>query len=140
VWDAADSAGLRTPVTTDVNLLTVGGTLSTGGLGGTTFAVGMQVDHVLELDVVTGRGDLVTCSPNRNKELFHAVLGGQGQCGIIVRAVIPLVPAPTHVKFYRLSYTNLEAFVNDQLLLARKRTFDHLYGRSVARGEADSTM
>lgn len=132
VWDAADLAGLRTPVTTDVNIPTVGGTLSTGGLGGTTFAVGMQVDHVLELEVVTGRGDLVTCSLKRNKELFNAVLGGQGQCGIVVRAVIPLVPAPTHVNFYRLTYTNLESFVNDQLLLARKRTFDHIYGRTVA--------
>jgi hypothetical protein len=34
-------------------------------------------------------------------KLFNAALGGMGQCGIIVKAVIPLVAAPTHVRFFR---------------------------------------
>ena len=44
---------------------------------------GFQVDHVLELQVVTGHGELVACSDERNSDLFNAVLAGMGQCGII---------------------------------------------------------
>ncbi|XP_062086487.1 AT-hook motif nuclear-localized protein 1-like [Humulus lupulus] len=40
------------------------------------------------------KGDFVTCSAHKNSELFHAVLEGLGQFGIIVRARITLEPAP----------------------------------------------
>lgn len=46
---------------------------------------------------VTGKGELLTCSEEQNSELFHAVLGGLGQFGIITRARIGLEPAPQRV-------------------------------------------
>lgn len=45
-----------------------------------------------------GTGDFVTCSPEKNMNLFYAVLGGLGQFGIITRARIPLEPAPKRVR------------------------------------------
>lgn len=45
----------------------------------------------------TGEGNLVTCSAEKNSELFYAVLGGLGQFGIITRARIALAPAPKRV-------------------------------------------
>lgn len=47
-----------------------------------------------------GKGELFTCSEERNSELFHAVLGGLGQFGIITRARIALEPAPKRVSNY----------------------------------------
>jgi FAD/FMN-containing dehydrogenase len=44
-----------------------------------------------------GTGDFVSCSPEKNMDLFHAVLGGFGQVGIITRARIALEPAPKRV-------------------------------------------
>lgn len=44
-----------------------------------------------------GRGELLTCSENQNAELFHSVLGGLGQFGIITRARLSLQPAPKKV-------------------------------------------
>nr|XP_029153881.1 cytokinin dehydrogenase 4 isoform X4 [Arachis hypogaea] len=41
------------------------------------------------------KGDLITCSKQKNSELFHTVLGGLGQFGVITRARISLHPAPT---------------------------------------------
>ena len=41
----------------------------------------------------------MTCSKKLNPELFHSVLGGLGQFGIITRARISLGPAPHMVKF-----------------------------------------
>lgn len=39
----------------------------------------------------------MTCTPEKNSELFYAVLGGLGQFGIIARARIALEPAPKRV-------------------------------------------
>ncbi|KAB1202030.1 Cytokinin dehydrogenase 3 [Morella rubra] len=93
---------------TDYLYLTVGGTLSNAGISGQTFRVGPQVTNVYELDVITGKGDFVTCSAEANSELYHAVLGGLGQFGIITRARIALETAPTRVRFSRASTKLLE--------------------------------
>src|ERR1700730_4551116 len=94
--------GMTPPVLPDTLFLTVGGTLSVGGGGETSYRLGAQVDHVLEMDVVTGKGNLVTCAPESQSELFHAVLAGMGQCGFITRARLRLLPAPKRVAVRQL--------------------------------------
>lgn len=69
---------------------TVGGTLSVGGIGTDSIALGFQVDHVRELKVVTGQGGVFDCSRTFNSELFYGVLGSHGQLGVIVEAVLEL--------------------------------------------------
>ena len=71
VAKAALAHGLTPPVMVDAPILTVGGTLSVGGTGEMSYRYGTQVENVLELDVVTGAGELVTCSAERNDELFQ---------------------------------------------------------------------
>ena len=44
---------------TDYLELSVGGTLAVGGVGATSIEPGVQSDHVLELEVVTGEGRAV---------------------------------------------------------------------------------
>jgi FAD/FMN-containing dehydrogenase len=48
--------------------------------------------------ICAGKGEVVTCSEKHNSDLFHSVLGGLGQFGIITRARISLEPAPDMVK------------------------------------------
>ncbi|KAK7303961.1 hypothetical protein RJT34_14908 [Clitoria ternatea] len=107
-------SGLTPLSWTDYLYLTVGGTLSNAGISGQAFRFGPQISNVLELDLVTGKGDLVTCSAEKNTEAFYAVLGGLGQFGVITRARIPLGPAPTRVKWLHLLYNDFTAFCRDQ--------------------------
>src|SRR5262245_13156111 len=100
---AANAQKLTVPVITDT-FLSVGGTISTGGFGVTTYNLGLQVDHVQELEVVTGDGQIVTCSDERNSDLFNAILGGLGQCGIITKVVMRLMDAPTNVLVIKIDY------------------------------------
>jgi cytokinin dehydrogenase len=104
--------------------LTVGGTLNVGGLGNTSHRHGAIADNILELDVVTGDGRLVTCSPARERELFEMVLAGLGQCGIIVRARVPLMPAPSRVMLQTLTYTDPDRYLADQLQAVKDGRFD----------------
>jgi cytokinin dehydrogenase len=110
------------PVIPDNLFLSVGGTLNAGGLGDTSYRLGAQVDHTVELDVVTGTGDFVTCSASREAELFQMVLAGMGQCGIIVRARLRLLPAPQDIVVRSFSYTDRRAFLTDLAMLANSES------------------
>ncbi|WCJ37023.1 Cytokinin dehydrogenase 3 [Euphorbia peplus] len=108
---------------TDFLGLTVGGTLSNGGISGQSFRMGPQISNVLEMDVITGKGELVTCSPSNNSELYYSVLGGLGQFGVITRARIPLGPVLDRVLWTQILYSNFTAFIIDQ------ERFISLHGR-----------
>jgi cytokinin dehydrogenase len=129
--EATLEQGLTPPVLTDFIELSVGGTLSGGGIGGATHRHGLQVNNVLELEVVTGEGRLVTCSPERRPQLFGAILGGLGQLAIIVRATLKLVPAPSTARVYQLFYTSIPDFLRDQRLAAESERFDYLEGQAL---------
>ncbi|KAL4034175.1 hypothetical protein IC575_007302 [Cucumis melo] len=127
--------GLAPRSWTDYLYLSVGGTLSNGGISGQAFNHGPQISNVHELDVVTGNGEIVKCSNEDNAELFHGVLGGLGQFGIITRARIILEPAPQRVRWIRVLYSNFEAFTKDQEWLISlhsktnsKEKFDYVEG------------
>ncbi|KAL6888907.1 hypothetical protein ACP4OV_009933 [Aristida adscensionis] len=125
--------GLAPRVWTDYLRLTVGGTLSNAGIGGQVFRHGPQIANVHELDVVTGTGEIVTCSRDKNSDLFFAVLGGLGQFGVITRARIRLEPAPKRVRWVRLAYSDVVTFTKDQEFLIADRAgqlrFDYVEGQ-----------
>jgi FAD/FMN-containing dehydrogenase len=116
------------PTLTDYLGLSVGGTLAVGGIGSMTSRHGMQSDNVLELDVITGTGEMVTCSPDSHATLFHAVRAGLGQVAVIVRATLKLVPAPLQVRRYLLFYPDLKTMLADQRVLAADERFDAVQG------------
>ena len=93
--------GLTPPVLTDYLELSVGGTLSAGGVGGASPHYGAQVDNVLELEVVTGAGQRVVCSPAQAPELFYAVLAGLGQCAALGRCAQPRCDAQRQPRVVR---------------------------------------
>ncbi|MEV3962747.1 cytochrome P450 [Nocardia sp. NPDC050193] len=122
VVEAGFAQGLRvrTGVPAVVRL-TVGGVLSVGGIS--TVRVGGSVaESVEELEVVTGAGELVTCSRTDRRDLFEAVLGGLGQFGVIVRARLSMVPVAPLVRGYALRYAHAElreAFADQRILADR---------------------
>jgi len=124
--------GLTPPVLTDYLELSVGGTLSVGGVGGASQHFGAQVDNVLELEVVTGTGERAVCSPTRRPDLFHAVLAGLGQCAVLVRATVRLLPAPSAVRHYNLFYPSVDALTADQRRVLADGRFSFVEGQAQA--------
>ncbi|CAN0917227.1 Cytokinin dehydrogenase 6 [Linum grandiflorum] len=121
--------GLTPKSWTDYLHLTVGGTLSNAGVSGQAFRHGPQISNVHHLEVITGKGDVLNCSEKQNDDLFHSVLGGLGQFGIITRARISLEPAPDMVKWIRVLYSDFATFTSDQEhLISARNTFDYIEG------------
>lgn len=121
--------GQTPPVATDYLGLSIGGTLSVGGIGGATSHHGLLVDNVLALEVVTGTGDIVRCTPSIRPALFHAVLGGLGQFAVIARATVRLIPAPTTARVYHLSYPDLRSMTAAQRTALSDQRFSYLEGQ-----------
>uniref|UniRef100_A0ACD5W308 Uncharacterized protein n=1 Tax=Avena sativa TaxID=4498 RepID=A0ACD5W308_AVESA len=133
-WTLAHG-GLAPRSWTDYLYLSVGGTLSNAGISGQAFHHGPQISNAYELDIVTGKGETVTCSETTNPGLFFGALGGLGQFGIITRARVALEPAPRKVRWIRALYSNFTEFTADQERLISQhggRRFDYVEGFVVA--------
>lgn len=126
VLDALRGTRRLPRVLVDIGEATVGGTLSAGGVGSTSHRQGAQVGQVEQLEVVTGTGERVRCSPDRNAGLFNAVRGGQGQFGIITEAWIRLRAAGERFRQHQLLYRNYDRFADDFEHVVETDRFDHL--------------
>lgn len=104
----------------------VGGTLSVGGVGAASLEHGAHVDNVRELEVVTGDGSRVCCSPSHEPALFDAVRGGLGQCAVIVSAVYPLRTLAPELEVQPHLYRDMAALAADLDALAAHRAPDRL--------------
>ncbi|GER25164.1 cytokinin oxidase/dehydrogenase [Striga asiatica] len=102
---------------TDYLHASVGGTLSNGGISGQSFKHGPQISNVYSLNAITGKGEMKTCTPTSNSDLFNAVLGGLGQFAVITQARIRLDKAPTGATVTRLMYSDFQRFSDDQEFL-----------------------
>jgi FAD/FMN-containing dehydrogenase len=68
---------------------------------------------VRALEVVTGGGNVRRCSADRHSDLFEAVLAGLGQCGVMTRALLELVPAKPMARLYNPLYFDTPTFFQD---------------------------
>ena len=117
---------LSPPVLTNNLDVTVGGTLSMGGLGVASWRYGTQADNCLELEVVTGAGEIVRCSVSENRDLFDAARCGVGQFGVITEAVLKVRRHGPRFRSFYLLYDDLTALLDDLKTVMNDARFDYL--------------
>ena len=83
-------------------------------------AYGVQADNVLEMEVVTGDGELVTCSAHQHSGPFDAVRAGLGQVGVITAATLGLVAGASSVRRFQLFYPDLATMLEDARRLTKQ--------------------
>jgi len=105
--------GLTPPVVPLGLDCTVGGVLATGGCGSTSHRFGASVSNVVELEVATGAGRVVTCSAATEPDLFHAVLAGLGRVGLITRAKLSLVEVGPTAHVAKVHYDDVATWLAD---------------------------
>ena len=120
--------GFLPPALTTHLSVTVGGTLSMAGLSVTSHRYGLQTDNVTELEVVTGDGRLVRCSPESHSSLFDCVRCGLGQFGAIVEARMRLRRVLPRVRTYTLLYEDVRVMMEDLELIAGTDRFQYIDG------------
>ena len=118
--------GFSPPVLTNNLDVTVGGTLSMGGLGVASWRHGTQADNCLDLEVVTGAGEIVRCSADENQDLFDAVRCGAGQFGVITEAMLKVRRHAPRFRSFYLLYDDLAALLDDLKSVMSDARFDYL--------------
>jgi len=107
LWKDVDQAtqehGLATPggVVSDTGVagLTLG-----GGYGWLRRKHGLSCDNVVEAEVVTADGEVLTASAEENPDLYWAIRGGGGNFGIVTSFTFALHPVGPEVAFSATFY------------------------------------
>jgi FAD-linked oxidoreductase len=86
------SHGLALPNLGDIDVQTVSGALATG-THGTGAAFGCLSTFVAALELVTGTGEVIRCSPTSSPDVFSAALVNVGALGVITEVTLRCVDA-----------------------------------------------
>lgn len=98
--------GMIPLVVPQLRTITLGGAVTGLGIESTSFRNGFPHESVLEMDVLTGAGDVVTVRPG--DELFDAFPNSYGSLGYAIRLRIELEPVPAYVELRHLRFADHE--------------------------------
>src|SRR6059058_3124092 len=97
--DATLPHGLMPLVVPQLKTITLGGAVTGLGIESTSFRNGCPHESVLEMDVLTGAGEIVTATPtNAHRYLFFGFPNPYGSLGYALRLKIELEPVSSYVQ------------------------------------------
>ncbi|TFD78261.1 FAD-binding oxidoreductase [Cryobacterium fucosi] len=103
--------GLAPLVVPQLKTITLGGAVTGLGIESTSFRNGLPHESVLEMDILTGAGEVVTASPVENEDLYRAFPNSYGTLGYAVRLRIRLEPVEPFVALRHLRFHSLTDLV-----------------------------
>ncbi|MGH3770872.1 MAG: FAD-binding oxidoreductase [Pseudonocardiaceae bacterium] len=98
--------GLTPLVVPQLKTITLGGAVSGLGIEAASFRNGLPHESVLEFDVLTGTGELVTATPG--DDLFAGFPNSYGTLGYATRLRIELEPVRSHVALRHVRFDDLD--------------------------------
>lgn len=98
-------------VVPQLKTITLGGAVTGLGIESTSFRNGLPHESVLEMDVLTGAGEVLTTSPTRHPDLFRAFPNSYGTLGYAVRLKIELEPVRPFVAIRHLRFGSVPDLV-----------------------------
>ena len=113
--EATLAHGLMPLVVPQLRTITLGGAVTGLGIESSSFRNGLPHESVLEMDVLTGSGEVVTCAPDGpHADLFTAFPNSYGSLGYATRLRIELEPvAPlVRLRHVRVPLDDLDATVS----------------------------
>jgi FAD/FMN-containing dehydrogenase len=103
--------GLSPLVVPQLKTITLGGAVTGLGIESASFRNGLPHESVLEMDILTGTGEVLTASPEQHADLFRAFPNSYGTLGYSVRLKIELEPVKPFVALRHLRFTSVADLV-----------------------------
>jgi FAD/FMN-containing dehydrogenase len=144
--DATLPHGLIPFVVPQLRTITLGGAVTGLGIESTSFRNGLPHESVLEMDVFTGAGEVVTCTPdNEHADLFATFPNSYGSLGYATRLRIELEPVRSHVAVRHVHFTDTAALQDAIASITRTREWhgervDALDGTAMQPGDYYLTL
>ncbi len=90
LWQHVLPDGWWPPVVSGTMTTTLGGCLAMNIHGKNNFRMGTFGEHVLEFTALLPTGEEITCSPQENRDLFYAMIGGLGMLGVFTSVTLQM--------------------------------------------------
>jgi FAD/FMN-containing dehydrogenase len=137
--------GLMPKVVPQLRTITLGGAVSGLGIESSSWREGLPHESVLELDVLTGAGEVVTASPEQHEDLFRGFPNSYGTLGYATRVRIELAPVSPYVTLRHVPFSDPESCRAAIATILRERAWagepvDFLDGVMFAPGELYLTL
>ena len=123
--DATLAHGLTPLVVPQLRTITLGGAVTGLGIESTSWRNGLPHESVLEMDVLTGSGDVVTTDAgSRHPDLFRGFPNSYGTLGYATRLRIELEPVGRVVKLRHVRFHDLDELVSVLGTVVAEGAFD----------------
>jgi FAD/FMN-containing dehydrogenase len=103
--------GLTPLVVPQLRTITLGGAVTGLGIESPSFRNGLPHESVLEMDILTGAGELLTASPQQHPDLYRAFPNSYGTLGYSTRLRIELEPVKPFVALRHVRFDSLTDLV-----------------------------
>ncbi|MGH3391386.1 MAG: FAD-binding oxidoreductase [Actinomadura sp.] len=108
--DATLPYGLMPKVVPQLKTITLGGAVTGLGIESSSFRAGLPHESVVELEVMTGDGTVVTANrEGEHKDLFYGFPNSYGTLGYALRLRIELAPVQPYVRLRHLRFDTAES-------------------------------
>ncbi|MFI2707076.1 FAD-binding oxidoreductase, partial [Nocardioides sp. CER28] len=120
--DATLPHGLMPYVVPQLRTITLGGAVTGLGIEATSFRNGLPHESVVEMDVFTGAGDVVTTKPG--DDLFETFPNSYGSLGYATRLKIKLEKVPSFVRLRHVRFDDAERLATAIAQITADQHFD----------------
>ncbi|WP_067477684.1 FAD-binding oxidoreductase [Nocardia amamiensis] len=117
--------GLAPLVVPQLKTITLGGAVTGLGIESTSFRNGLPHESVLEMDVLTGAGEIITATPEgEHADLFRGFPNSYGTLGYTVRLKIELEQVQPYVALRHVRFRHLRELETTLATIVTERAFD----------------
>ncbi|MEP6852268.1 MAG: FAD-binding oxidoreductase [bacterium] len=117
--------GLMPLVVPQLKTITLGGAVTGLGIESSSFRNGCPHESVLEMDILTGDGQVVTATAdNEHRDLFHGFPNSYGTLGYALRLRIEVEPVLPFVHLRHLAFADLDTAMAALERICTERTYD----------------
>jgi len=100
--------GLMPLVVPQLKTITLGGAVTGLGIESSSWRNGLPHESVLDMDVLLGTGEVISCSPTEHPDLFETFPNSYGSLGYAVRLRIALQPVAPFVALRHVRFADLD--------------------------------
>jgi FAD/FMN-containing dehydrogenase len=117
--------GLIPMVVPQLRTITLGGAVTGLGIESTSFRNGLPHESVLEMDVFTGAGEVLTATAaNEHADLFRTFPNSYGSLGYATRLRIALEPVPAYVSLRHVRFHEADKLAAAIAEITERREWD----------------
>jgi len=121
--------GLVPIVVPELKTITIGGAVAGCSIESMSYMYGGFHDTCLEYEIITAKGDVLTCKPdNEHSLIFQMMHGSFGTVGVLSRLVFRLIPAKPFVHLRHETHSSIDSYLESIWSHFERRDVDFMDG------------